>query len=164
MAGENGGKRKGGRKWRERGRAGENGGNEEGREKMTGMRKGGRKWRENKAGRIGDGKYTAIRHIFERGENACSGWGGRSRKELIDFGQADRPDRRSQSRPGLHPGRASGRLPYRLRRRRRIARRLAPSRLELLGFTQAEGVLFLQLFQIAYYFTKTIKKCIILKN
>ena len=42
MAGENGGKRKGGRKWRERGRAGENGGNEEGRKKMTGMRKGGR--------------------------------------------------------------------------------------------------------------------------
>ena len=43
---------KGGRKWRERGRAGKNDGNEEGR--------------ENKAGRIGGGEYTAIRHIFER--------------------------------------------------------------------------------------------------
>ena len=37
-------------------RAGENDGNEEVREK----------WRENKAGRIGGGKYTAIRHILER--------------------------------------------------------------------------------------------------
>ena len=33
---------------------------------MEGTGRGGRKWRENKAGRIGGGEYTAIRHIFER--------------------------------------------------------------------------------------------------